>query len=421
MRDPLKEHEQLKGKIEVISRGNVKSKEDLSTLYTPGVSEPCLAIEKNPNLSYTYTRRHNLIAVISDGSAVLGLGNIGALAAMPVMEGKALLFKTMADVDAFPIVLNTQNTDEIIETILRLEPNFAGINLEDISAPRCFEIERKLKEKLSIPVFHDDQHGTAIVLYAALHNALSLVNKNLETVEIVINGAGAAGQAIGEYLIDRGAKNIIMCDKEGILNREMTTLSPEHLLLAKKTNSKLLKGSLKDALVNADVFIGVSRGNLVTKDMVETMAEQPILFPMANPIPEIAYADLCDTKAAIFGTGSSKYPNQINNLLAFPGIFRGALDSHAKSITKEMMQAASLAIAHSVTPTKNQIVPDALDPLVHQNVAKAVYEASKNDPKTQTPVTIRNHMKSFSTTPWHTPCNSRCIETLLDTHSFMRR
>lgn len=382
MQDPKKAHQDLKGKIEMISRKKITSKDDLSTYYTPGVAVPCLEILNDPKKSYIYTRRHNLIAVISDGSAVLGLGNIGPLAAMPVMEGKAMLFKSMADVDAIPIVLDTQDTDEIIRTIHILSKNFAGINLEDISAPRCFEIEKKLQETCDIPVFHDDQHGTAIVMYAALYNALKLTNKQLSHVKIVINGAGAAGTAIAEYLLDVGAKNIVVCDIKGILNRNDSSLSTAHAELARKTNPNLEKGSLKDAFINSDVFIGVSKGNLVTKDMVNAMADQPIVFAMANPVPEISYDDLKQTKAAIYGTGSSAYPNQINNLLAFPGIFRGALDGHAKKITKEMMKAASIAIANSVIATPTEIIPNPLDPSVHQNVALAVKKACEKDEKT---------------------------------------
>lgn len=384
MRHPLLDHQNIKGKIEVISRVKIESKDDLSIYYTPGVAEPCLAIKDHPELSYTYTRRQNLIAVITDGSAVLGLGNIGPEASMPVMEGKAMLFKSMADVDAIPIALDTQDTEEIIKTIIYLAKNFAGINLEDISAPRCFEIEKTLNETLDIPVFHDDQHGTAIVLFAALTNALILVKKSLHEVKIVINGAGAAGTAITEFLLDAGAKHIIVCDKDGILNEENHLLSPSHLTLAKKTNQAHMRGTLKDAMVGSDVFIGVSRGNLVTKDMVNSMNDKPILFPMANPTPEISYEDLKQTKAYIIGTGSSKYPNQINNLLAFPGIFRGTLDSHAKRITKDMMLSASQAIATSITPSIYHIVPDALDPRVHQLVASFVYQCAIKEhiPKT---------------------------------------
>lgn len=376
MNNPIKAHQECKGKIEVVSRIEVTSKDDLSTYYTPGVAEPCLEIEKNPKKSFTYTRRQNLIAVITDGSAVLGLGNIGALASMPVMEGKAMLFKTMADVDAVPLSINTQDTQELIKTIQLISQNFAGINLEDISAPRCFEIEKTLQDTLDIPVFHDDQHGTAIVLYAALTNALKLVDKSIDKVKIVINGAGAAGTAITEFLLEAGAKNMIVCDKFGILNSNDSTLSHEHMALAEKTNPSKLKGNLSDALIDSDVFIGVSKGHLVTKQMINSMHDKPIIFPMANPIPEISVEDLKDTKAYIVGTGSSKYPNQINNLLAFPGIFRGALDSHASKITKEMMLAASLAIASSITPSIYQIIPDALDPHVHKKVASAVYETA---------------------------------------------
>ncbi|MFA7055369.1 MAG: NADP-dependent malic enzyme [Acholeplasmataceae bacterium] len=376
MYNPIDAHQAIKGKIEVISRVKVDTKDDLSTYYTPGVALPCLEIEKDPKKSYLYTRRHNLIAVITDGSAVLGLGNIGPEASMPVMEGKAMLFKTMADVDAIPLCIDTQDTKELIKTITYLAKNFAGINLEDISAPRCFEIEKALNEALDIPVFHDDQHGTAVVLFAALSNALKLVNKKLDQVKIVINGAGAAGTAITEFLLDAGTKNLIVCDKDGILSETNPLISESHMILAKKTNSLHLEGSLSDAMMDSDVFIGVSKGNLVTKDMIESMNTKPIIFPMANPTPEISYDDLKETKAYIIGTGSSKYPNQINNLLAFPGIFRGTLDSHSKKITKEMMLAASQAIASSITPSVYQIIPDALDPNVHHRVAQAVYETA---------------------------------------------
>lgn len=372
---PLKAHKDLQGKIEVVSRKKVTTKEDLSIYYTPGVAMPCLEIEKDESLSFSYTRRGNLILVVSDGSAVLGLGNIGSAAAMPVMEGKAMLFKEMGDVDAIPLVLNTNDEDEIVNTIKLLEKNFSGVNLEDISAPRCFNIEKKLKEILEIPVFHDDQHGTAIILYAALYNALKLANKKIEDVKIVINGAGAAGLAISQFLIDNNAKNIIICDIEGVLDENNSNLNTAQIEMAKKTNPNNEKGLLKDALVNADVFIGVSVGNILSIDEVNTMNDKAILFPLANPISEISYEDLQKSNAFIYGTGSSKYPNQINNLLAFPGIFKGALNAKAKEITKEMMQAASLAIASYISPEIDKLIPDALDKDVHKRVSEFVEKA----------------------------------------------
>lgn len=378
--NPLKAHKDLQGKIEVISRKKIQSKSDLSIYYTPGVAEPCLEIEKDESLSFSYTRRSNLILVVSDGSAVLGLGNIGSAAAMPVMEGKAMLFKEMADVDAIPLVLNTNDENEIIKNIKLLEKNFSGVNLEDISAPRCFNIEKKLKEILEIPVFHDDQHGTAIVLYAALHNALKLVNKNIQDVKIVINGAGAAGLAISSFLIANNAKNIVICDKNGILDENDKNLNNAQLEMAKITNPNKEKGLLKDALTGADVFIGVSVGNIVTIEQVNKMNDKAILFPLANPISEISYEDLEKSNAYIYGTGSSKYPNQINNLLAFPGIFKGALNAKAKEITKEMMQAASLAIAEYAKPEINKLIPDALNKDVHKKVSEYVEKAYKGEP-----------------------------------------
>lgn len=372
---PLKAHKDLQGKIEVISRKKVETKEDLSIYYTPGVAMPCLEIEKDETLSFTYTRRGNLILVVSDGSAVLGLGNIGSAAAMPVMEGKAMLFKEMADVDAIPLVLDTNDEDEIVKIIKLLEKNFSGVNLEDISAPRCFSIEKKLKEILNIPVFHDDQHGTAIVLYAALYNALKLANKKIEDVKIVINGAGAAGLAIAQFLIENNAKNIVICDIDGILDENNKNWKLAQIEMAKITNPHKEKGLLKDALVKADVFIGVSVGNIVSIDDVNTMNDKAILFPLANPISEISYEDLQKSNAYIYGTGSSKYPNQINNLLAFPGIFKGTLNARAKEITKEMMQAASLAIASYIKPEINKLIPDALDKGVHKKVSEFVEKA----------------------------------------------
>ncbi len=368
-------HRELQGKIEMISRAKLESKEDLATLYSPGVAEPCLEIEKNPDLSYLYTRRHNTIAVITDGTAVLGLGNIGPLAGMPVMEGKAMLFKLLGDVDAIPLCLDSTDPKVIVENIRLLQGSFGGINLEDISAPRCFEIEQELKKILDIPVFHDDQHGTAIVVAAALTNALKLVNKSVESIKVVINGAGAAGTSITHFLISLGCNHIVVCDKHGILHKEDPTLSPTHQALAHLTNPYQQKGLLSDALVDADVVIGVSVKHVITQEMIKQMNHHPIVFAMANPIPEILPEEAYEAGAYIVGTGSSKYPNQINNLLAFPGIFRGTLDAHAKEITHEMMIAATKAIASYIPDNElspSNIIPNPLDKEVHKRVAEAV-------------------------------------------------
>ena len=373
----LKLHEELKGKIEVISRYKIKTQEDLALLYSPGVAEPCLKIYENPDLSYTYTRRNRLVAVITDGSAVLGLGDIGPVASMPVMEGKAILFKELADVDAFPICISSKDVDEIVQTIELISKSFGGINIEDISAPRCFEIEKRLKEQCDIPIFHDDQHGTAVVVGAALINSLKLVDKNLGEIKVVINGAGAAGTAITLFLSSMGVKDIIVCDKFGILSRDDQSLSDAHKMLVEKTNHSMIKGSLMDAVLKADVLIGVSKANLFTQEMISIMNDKPIVFAMANPVPEISPNDAYLAGTYIIGTGSSKYPNQINNVLAFPGIFRGTLDSHAKEITHGMMMAASKAIADSVDDSEisiNKIMPNPLDKQVHDKVAKAVYQ-----------------------------------------------
>lgn len=380
-------HKDLQGKVEMISRATLETKEDLSLLYSPGVAEPCLEIEKDQALSYTYTRRHNTIAVISDGSAVLGLGNIGPLAAMPVMEGKAILFKTLGDVDAIPIVLNTQDTDALIQTIKTMSLSFGGINLEDISAPRCFQIEDALNQVLDIPVFHDDQHGTAIVVGAALINALKLVGKDMASIKVVINGAGAAGTAIANFLQSLGIKELIMCDKQGILHREDPTLSQAHVLLAQKTNPQVIKGTLYDATKGADVLIGVSAKGAFHQDMIKQMANQPIVFAMANPTPEIEPDLALEAGAYIVGTGSSKYKNQINNLLAFPGIFRGALDYHATKITKGMMKAAAYAIASYIKDedlAHDYIIPNPLDKNLHKHVSHMVSTQAEieNIPKT---------------------------------------
>lgn len=377
----LQLHYDWNGKIEVKSRVSVKNSEDLSTAYTPGVAQPCLEIQNDEALSYSLTRRSNLVAVITDGSAVLGLGNIGAVAGMPVMEGKCVLFKEFADVDAFPICIKTQNVDELVSTIYNISGSFGGINLEDIAAPRCFEVERRLKEMCDIPVFHDDQHGTAIVVAAALLNALKVVGKKIDEIELVINGAGSAGTAIANHLMNIGAKNVTMCDINGIICEGDSTLSPAHTELAKKTNRSHKKGALADAMKNADVFIGVSAPNIVSEDMIKSMNSGAIVFPMANPTPEIMPDKAKAAGAAVVGTGRSDFPNQINNVLAFPGIFRGALDCRASDINEEMKLAASYAIASLVSNeelSEEYILPKAFDKRIGTAVAKAVAEAAKD-------------------------------------------
>jgi len=372
-------HERLKGKFEITPRVSVSNAQELSIAYTPGVAEPCLEIQKNPDLSYLYTRRQNLVAVITDGTAVLGLGDIGPEAGMPVMEGKAILFKTFGGVDAIPLCLRTKDTDEIVRTISLLAGSFGGINLEDISAPRCFEIEKKLKEICDIPVFHDDQHGTAIIVAAALMNALKIARKEISKIRVVINGAGAAGIAIADYLLHLGVKDMLVCDRQGILSEDSPNLSVVHLQMAKRTNQKKIKGSLAVALKGADVFIGVSGPNCVTKEMISSMNSFSIVFPLANPVPEISRQDAMDAGAFIVGTGSSKDPNQINNVLAFPGIFRGALDVRAKDITLDMMQAASFALANFIPEKElrvDYIIPYAFDKKVHEAVASAVRQSA---------------------------------------------
>ena len=376
----LQKHAEWQGKIEVISRTPVKNSDDLSVAYTPGVAQPCLEIEKDYTKSFTLTRRHNLVAVITDGSAVLGLGNIGPEAGMPVMEGKCVLFKEFADVDAFPLCVRTNDVDEIVDTIWRISGSFGGINLEDIAAPRCFEIEKKLKEKCDIPVFHDDQHGTAIVVAAAMINALKCAGKSLGDVKVVINGAGAAGTAIGEHLLALGVKNLVMCDKFGAIAEGMEGLSEAHAALSKKTNPHRETGSLADVLKGADVFVGVSAPNIVTAEMVATMADKAIVFAMANPTPEIMPDEAKKGGAYIVGTGRSDFPNQINNVLAFPGIFRGALDVRASDINDEMKMATSYAIASLVSDEElnpDYILPKAFDPRIAPTVAAAVAEAAR--------------------------------------------
>ena len=378
----LEMHEKWQGKIEVISRAPIKTREDLSTAYTPGVAQPCLEIAENPELAYKYTRRGNLVAVITDGTAVLGLGDIGGLAGMPVMEGKCCLFKEFGGVDAFPLCVKSKDPDEIVRTIELISDSFGGINLEDISAPRCFEIEAKLKEKLDIPVFHDDQHGTAIVVGAALMNAAKLAGKKLEDITVVINGAGSAGIAIGKFLLKLGVGNLVMVDLCGIINRDDKYENPAHAEIAQISNKNNIKGTLADAMKGADAFVGVSKPNLVTPEMVKSMADKPILFPMANPNPEITYELAKESGAFIVGTGRSDYPNQINNVLVFPGVFKGALAVRAKAITEEMKLAAAKAIAAHVPENElsvDNIIPSALDRTVADAVAKAVadcWEAS---------------------------------------------
>lgn len=376
----LVKHREWGGKIEVISRVPVKNKEDLSLAYTPGVAEPCLEIEKDVDKSYELTRRSNLVAVITDGSAVLGLGDIGPEAGMPVMEGKCALFKEFADVDAFPLCIKTQDVDELVRNIYLLSGSFGGINLEDIAAPRCFEVEKKLKEICDIPVFHDDQHGTAIVVAAALINALKVVKKQKEEIKVVINGAGSAGTAICMHLLKLGVKNVIMVDRFGVICEGMDGLSDAHKELAKITNKGHLTGDLSDAMKDADVFIGVSAPNIVSKEMVRSMAKDAIVLPMANPNPEILPELAKEGGAAVVGTGRSDYPNQINNVLAFPGIFRGALDVRASDINDEMKMAASYAIASLVSDEElnsEYILPAAFDKRIGKTVAKAVAEAAR--------------------------------------------
>lgn len=371
----LKLHEKNKGKIEVISKISLKTKEDLSTAYTPGVAEPCRKIAENKEDVYRYTNKGNMVAVVTDGTAVLGLGDIGPEAGLPVMEGKCILFKEFGNVDAFPICLDTKDVDEIVETIVRIAPSFGGINLEDIAAPRCFEVEEKLKERLDIPVFHDDQHGTAIVLLAALINALKIVQKKKEEIYVVISGAGAAGSAIGKLLLRYGIKHIVYVDRNGILNKD-TAINKAQEELCTLTNLTNKHGSIADALVHADVFIGVSAPGLVTTEMIQTMNENAIVFPMANPNPEITPEDARKGGARIIGTGRSDYPNQINNVLVFPGFFRGVLDARAHAITEEMKIAAANAIASLISDdqlNEEYIIPDVFDKRVASSVAKAVY------------------------------------------------
>lgn len=368
-------HEKWNGKLETVSKTPVKTREDLSLAYTPGVAEPCKVIANDPEAAYTYTWKSNTVAVVSDGSAVLGLGNIGPYAAMPVMEGKAVLFKEFGGVNAVPICLDTQDTEEIIKAVTYLAPGFGGINLEDISAPRCFEIEERLKELLNIPVFHDDQHGTAIVVLAGIINALKVVNKKKEDCKVVVNGAGSAGVAITKLLLTYGFPNVIMCDKVGIVGKETQGLNWMQQKMTEVTNPNNVKGSLADALKGADIFVGVSAPNIVTPDMVSSMNKDAILFAMANPVPEIMPDVAKAAGARVVGTGRSDFPNQVNNVVAFPGIFKGALEGRAVQITEEMKLAAAHAIAGLVPEdelNEDNIMPEAFNPKVAEVVAEAV-------------------------------------------------
>ncbi|KAA0782624.1 malic enzyme-like NAD(P)-binding protein [Bacillus sp. FSL M8-0063] len=372
-------HKELVGKIEITSKVEVNSADDLSLTYTPGVAESCKAIAADEEAVYDYTARGNMVAVVSDGTAVLGLGNIGPKAAMPVMEGKSILFKNFANVDAFPLCLGTTDVDEIVTLVKNLEPTFAGINLEDIAAPRCFEIEKRLKAETNIPVFHDDQHGTAIVVLAAVINALKVVSKQMDNVKIVINGAGSAGIAIGKLLLKAGAKHITLVSLEGIVCEGESWMNEAQIEVSKKTNREYVRGTLKEAIHQADIFIGVSAPNVLTKELVQTMNEKAIVFAMANPIPEIFPEDALEAGAAVVGTGRSDYANQVNNVLAFPGIFRGALDVRATDITEEMKLAAAYGIANIITDEErnaNYVIPNPLDKRIVPSVAEAVAKAA---------------------------------------------
>lgn len=376
----LEQHAAWHGKIEVVSRAAVETADDLAIAYTPGVAAPCLEIQCDPDLSYTYTRRGNLVAVITDGSAVLGLGNIGPVAGMPVMEGKCALFKSFADIDAFPLCVGTQDVDELVETIRLISGSFGGINLEDISAPRCFEVERRLKEVCDIPIFHDDQHGTAIVASAALINACRLTGRELATARIVFSGAGAAGISIASLMLELGARDIVLCDVDGALYEGKPGMNPAQERIAAQTNPRGVTGSLADALADADVFVGVSVAGVLSQDMVRSMAPHPIVFALANPVPEIMPNEARAAGAAVCASGRSDFPNQINNVLVFPGVFRGALDVRARDISDGMMVAATHAIAGMVGEDElraDYILPSALDKRVVPVVAAAVAEAAR--------------------------------------------
>lgn len=377
--EALKLHRENRGKIEVISKVQLRDSRDLSLAYTPGVAEPCKEINNDPELAYEYTAKGRVVAVITDGSAVLGLGNIGPAAAMPVMEGKSVLFKNFGGVDAFPICLDTQDVDEIVKTIKYLAPTFGGINLEDISAPRCFEIEKRLKEELDIPIFHDDQHGTAVVVLAAIINALKIVEKDIKDVKVAISGAGAAGVAIAKLLLSAGVADVVVCDSRGIVSKDRTDLNPSKQELAEITNKQNLKGNIFDAIKDKDIFIGVSGPGTVTQDMVKAMAKDAIVFALANPVPEIYPDDAKAAGARVVGTGRSDFPNQINNVLAFPGIFRGALETRATDINEEMKIAAAHAIASLIAPEElspDYCIPGAFDKRVAAHVACEVAKAA---------------------------------------------
>lgn len=377
----MKKHEEWAGKIEVNCRCEVETMDDLSVAYTPGVAQPCLAIKDDVELSYKYTRRANLVAVVTDGTAVLGLGDIGPEAGMPVMEGKCVLFKRFGNVDAFPLCIRSKDVDTIVDTVALLAGSFGGVNLEDIAAPRCFEIEKKLKERCDIPIFHDDQHGTAVVVLSGLINALKLVNKKIEDIEVVVNGSGAAGIAITKLLMKTGLKNVTLCDTKGAIYEGRDGLNPIKEEMAKISNRSLKKGSLADVIKGADVFIGVSAPGVLTKEMVATMAKDPIVFAMANPVPEIMPDEAKEAGVAVMATGRSDFPNQINNVLAFPGIFRGALDVRAKDINDDMKLAAAYAIAEIITDaerTPDYIIPNSFNKEVTPKVAAAVAKAARD-------------------------------------------
>ena len=380
----LDQHTKWQGKIEVIARAPVGTKDELAVAYTPGVAEPCLEISENTDLSYKYTRRHNLVAVVTDGTAVLGLGDIGPEAGMPVMEGKCALFKAFGDVDAFPLCIRSKDVDDIVKTVKLLAGSFGGVNLEDISAPRCFEIEKRLKEdpEVDIPIFHDDQHGTAVITLAGMINALKLTSKKIEEISVVVNGAGAAATAITKLLISRGLTDVVLCDRKGAIYKGRTeNMNPAKEEIAAITNQKGKKGTLADVIVGADVFIGVSAPGVLTADMVKTMAKDPIVFACANPVPEILPDEAKKAGVAVMATGRSDFPNQVNNVLAFPGIFRGALDVRASDINDEMKIAAANAIAGVVSDEElsaDYILPDAFDPRVGKAVAAAVAQAARD-------------------------------------------
>ena len=378
--ESLKKHYEWKGKLEILPKMTVSSKEELSLAYTPGVAQPCLEIQKDPDKSYELTGRWNTVAVVTDGTAVLGLGDIGPEAAMPVMEGKCLLFKAFGGVDAMPLCIRSQNTDAIVETVALLAGSFGGVNLEDIAAPRCFEIERRLKERCDIPIFHDDQHGTAVVVLAAMLNALKIVGKKLEDIRLVVSGAGAAGVAVVRLLLAMGLQNVTMCDIGGVIYEGRGDLNEETAQMAKLTNREKRTGTLADVLPGADVFIGVSAPGVLSAEMVRSMARDAVLFPMANPVPEIMPEEALAAGAAVVGTGRSDYPNQINNVLAFPAIFRGALDVRASDINDEMKIAAALALAGLVNEDElnpGYILPEAFDPRIRPVVAEAVAQAAR--------------------------------------------